>query len=423
MQVSYSIRTNKDEDFYLMGRGKFVDVMSQALAGVDEFVRKRCSRVRDYYLTNCVNAIIHKTSVGAALYRERGAFTKLIREVHRIIESRLAELNIGIVYNIDQLCRAVRESSYNNGVVFEKIQDYVNNRFDETQSKQVVRKQEWEDRDLAMPKQIHQEIRDIVFKAHNSNMAKLQSKMQKILEDEVKILDQAGRVLEPLQTEIEDERIAKLNQFFYRLKENFRKKLADDQIRLGREHHQMDQDKVSIEQLRKQIRELTVREGLLRSEESSAKIEMEALKQQNTVLERDIHTCNFERVNLTRQLQKHKDRLEKLKGLVQLQKEQHIRNQTKVMEEISSGESDTDAKEPQSRTSDFRSSYARIDQVSESLLPPVRISNVPGVKVTKATATAAPRTKHVGTLPVKKTGKKKMYTFENGKLQTAYKFE
>jgi hypothetical protein len=39
---------------------------------------------------------------------------------------------------------------------------------------------------------------------------------------------------------------------------------------------------------------------------------MDALNQQNSVLERDIHTCNFERINLTRQLHESKEKLEKL---------------------------------------------------------------------------------------------------------------
>lgn len=39
---------------------------------------------------------------------------------------------------------------------------------------------------------------------------------------------------------------------------------------------------------------------------------MEALYQQNNVLERDIHTCNYERINLTQQLHESKEKLEKL---------------------------------------------------------------------------------------------------------------
>ena len=39
---------------------------------------------------------------------------------------------------------------------------------------------------------------------------------------------------------------------------------------------------------------------------------MDALYQQNNVLERDIHTCNYERINLTQQLHESKEKLEKL---------------------------------------------------------------------------------------------------------------
>ena len=421
VQGSFSIRTNKDEDFYLMSRSKFVDTFSQALSEVDLFVQKRCLQVRDYYLTTCVNAVIQKAHMGAALYRERGAFTKLIREVHRIVESRLAELNISIVYQIDALCRSVRESNYMGGVLLEKIQDAINSRYDETQTAQLVSKEEWEERDVAMPKHIHQEIRDIIYKAHNQNMGLLKEKMRKILEDDVKILDQAGRPLEKTATDIQDERLAKLNQYYYRLKESYRKTLADEEVRLRREHFQIDQDKVSIDQLRKRIRELTVREGLLRTEEATAKIEMEALKQQNVVLERDIHTCNFERVNLTRQLQNQKDKLDKLRQELMRQRDQNSRNQTKLAEELSSGESDTEFRDPNSRTSELKNSYGRLDHISNSLLP--QIKPAPGVASTKPKYTAAEYRVDQPVVGKKKSKKQRTYKFENGKLQTTYKFE
>lgn len=45
---------------------------------------------------------------------------------------------------------------------------------------------------------------------------------------------------------------------------------------------------------------------------AATKSEMDALYQQNSVLERDIHTCNYERINLTQQLHESRDRLDKL---------------------------------------------------------------------------------------------------------------
>jgi hypothetical protein len=55
---------------------------------------------------------------------------------------------------------------------------------------------------------------------------------------------------------------------------------------------------------------------------------MAALYQQNGVLERDIHTCNYERINLTQQLHESRERLEKLTFEInknRLEKEQRTR--------------------------------------------------------------------------------------------------
>lgn len=60
----------------------------------------------------------------------------------------------------------------------------------------------------------------------------------------------------------------------------------------------------------------------------ATKAEMEALYQQNSVLERDIHTCNYERINLTKQLHEYRERLDNLNYEInkqRIEKEQRAR--------------------------------------------------------------------------------------------------
>jgi chromosome segregation ATPase len=117
-----------------------------------------------------------------------------------------------------------------------------------------------------------------------------------------------------------DEEAGKTAGLLARMKEMFRKKVEEEIMKVEKETQVLSEETDKEENIKRKIRELIVREGLLKEELAATKTEMDALGQQNEVLGRDIHTCNYERVNLTTQLQKSKKEYEDLKRKIEEKK-------------------------------------------------------------------------------------------------------
>jgi septal ring factor EnvC (AmiA/AmiB activator) len=77
----------------------------------------------------------------------------------------------------------------------------------------------------------------------------------------------------------------------------------------------------------------------MRKELNDTRKELEALRQQNAVLERDIHTCNFERVSLTKTLQQTKETYEKLGVEIQAKELEREKNKKASLPPLHLGES------------------------------------------------------------------------------------
>jgi chromosome segregation ATPase len=80
----------------------------------------------------------------------------------------------------------------------------------------------------------------------------------------------------------------------------------------------------------------------MKKELNETKKELEALRQQNAVLERDIHTCNFERVSLTKTLKETKETYERLALEIQAKEQERERNKKASLPPLQLGDSQTD---------------------------------------------------------------------------------
>lgn len=111
-----------------------------------------------------------------------------------------------------------------------------------------------------------------------------------------------------------DAQLGKVHSAVERMKQVFREKVMLELNKYELENKRLEEQIGKEDNTRKKIREMTIRESILKEELMATRAEMESLNQQNKVLERDIHTCNFERINLTRQLQSSNEKFDKLKS-------------------------------------------------------------------------------------------------------------
>lgn len=313
---SYSIVTNNEEDCYIIGREDFLDLMVVLLKESGAYTQKITSSFRDHYLVNYIHALYARVVSASSLKFLKRHFLLLLRDFHKLIEGQLAEKNFSVVYELDRLTKFARYAVYDGGLILDKLKEEVAMRYT-PQMNEV----ELEAQDIAIRtesfKNNHLPLKILEFGAqlHNSNMASLEEKASKVLEDRVSVVDvKTGQQIVPAQVQriIGEAQIGKVHSAVERLKQMFREKVMLELNKFETENKRLEEHINKEDNTRKKIRELTVRESLLKEELAATKAEMDALTQQNSVLERDIHTCNFERINLTRQLQEAKEKLDKI---------------------------------------------------------------------------------------------------------------
>jgi hypothetical protein len=313
---SYSIVTNNEEDCYIIGREDFLDLMVVLLRESGAYTQKITSTFRDHYLVNYIHALYARVVSASSLKFLKRHFLLLLRDFHKLIEGQLAEKNFSVVYELDRLTKFARYAVYDGGMILDKLKEEVAIRYTPQMNEVELEAQNIAVR-AASFKSNHLPLKILEFGAqlHNSNMASLEEKASKVLEDKVTVVDVKTRQqLEPgqIQGSTGEAQIGKVHSAIERLKQMFREKVMLELNKFETENKRLEEQINKEDNTRKKIRELTVRESLLKEELAATKSEMDALTQQNSVLERDIHTCNFERINLTRQLQEAKEKLDKI---------------------------------------------------------------------------------------------------------------
>lgn len=320
---SYSIVTNNEEECYIIGREDFLDIMVVLLRESGAYTQEVTRAFRNHYLTSYIHSMYAKVVSSSSLKFLKKHFLYLLKDFHKLVEGQLAQQNFNVVYELDRLSKSARYSVYDGGLVLDKLKSSVASKYEPR-----MNAVELEGQDIAVRAQAFKEnhlplkILEYGAKLHNQNMANLKENAAKVLEDSVHLVDAKTGL--PLNTEevrgrlslilddTADAQIGKVHAALEKLKQGYREKVILQLNKLEAENKRLEEQINKEDNTRKKIRELTVRESLLKEELAATKGEMDALTQQNGVLERDIHTCNFERINLTRQLQDTKEKLDKL---------------------------------------------------------------------------------------------------------------
>jgi hypothetical protein len=319
---SYSIVTNNEEECYIIGREEFLDLMVVLLRESGAYTQHITAACREHYLSTYIHAVYARVVSHASLRFLKRHFLLLLRDFHKLVEGQLAEKNFGVVYELDRLSKFARYAVYDGGLVLDKLQEAASDAYEDRLNAVTLESQDIKARAAAFEGS-HLPLKVLEFGAqlHNANMAALEEKAAKVLEDRVTLVDvKTGLMMRPADIRgrlgspgsLDDAQIGKVHAAVERLKQVFREKVVLELNKLEGETKRLEEQVNKEDNTRKKIREMTVRESMLKEELAATKAEMDALNQQNAVLERDIHTCNFERINLTRQLQDAKEKLDKI---------------------------------------------------------------------------------------------------------------
>ena len=405
---AYDICANEEDVYYIVHKEDMMHMVGLVHADTHDQVQ-RLYRAYDrhygcVYLRSAFNRLLSAYSYEKTIY----LFTHLIHDFHKLIEAYLSQYNFSIIYELDQFHRYIRYMVYDSNILHHKCIADVHLGHVAPLVHNVISQFAIETRDKFFLNHIAMNVKDFIYTFHNSHMHQFSSSVQQLLDGGAEILDMATG--QPLSAAllIEQQLVARTNDVFQRLKELYHLKYVRQLHSYGRLANIETEHLHTDDGLKKKIRELTVRESLLKEELQSTKIEMEALTQQNSVLERDIHICNYERLNLTKQLQATKEKLEKLKAELFRQTGAKQKGRKSILPPLLKEASDYKQQSPLHAPafSGFPQTNLRIDEAESGSLESDEA--LPSDQSTPAELRRALK-------------KKSRFTFANGKLERKYK--
>ena len=90
---SFNITTNDEEACYLISKQDFIDLVVTFMNEGSRYTRSTFKSLKDHYLINYIHATYSKVVSSASLSFLKAHFTSLIRDLHKLIEQKLAEEN------------------------------------------------------------------------------------------------------------------------------------------------------------------------------------------------------------------------------------------------------------------------------------------------------------------------------------------
>ena len=310
----YTITTNEEDIYYIISRKDMVECLGKTIGEASQFIDGAFTACDRFYSTSYVQTQYRNAHSADTLRYVQHHMTYIIHDYHKIIESYLSEFNFNIIYDIDVFYKFIKYMIYDSNILYDYFKTYVNKKYVSESLSVMIEEADVHKKDAHFLDHMKKHLKDYKYIKHNQNMFSLYERMQRILENEVQIVNEENGADLKREDMLEAEHLASLNDVYnlliFKFRERYSKALKKFEATCLLNSKQADVD----DGMKKKIRELTVREVLLKNELGSTKHEMDALVQQNSVLERDIHICNFERINLTRQLHELKEKLEKAKS-------------------------------------------------------------------------------------------------------------
>lgn len=171
---SYSISTNNEEECYLVSRDEFLDLMTSMLQESGSYTQKVFGVFREHYVTNYIHALYSRTVSASTLEFVKRNFILLLKDFHKLIESRMAEQNLNVIYELDKLAKFIKYSFYDGTLMFDKLMEANSVKYQSSSNKVELEARDLVSRSQNFSQHLGLTVKEFARSKHNLNMSTLQ---------------------------------------------------------------------------------------------------------------------------------------------------------------------------------------------------------------------------------------------------------
>jgi hypothetical protein len=171
---SYNITTNNEEECYLISREEFLELMVVMLNESSAYSQKTFGVFREHYVTNYIHALYARAVSSSTLRFLKTHFILLMKDFHKLIESRTAEQNISMIYELDKLSKFIKYALYDSTMMFDKLRDETNHKFQAEFNRVELEARDIESRTKNFSRHMSYSMKEFTRAKHNQNMADIQ---------------------------------------------------------------------------------------------------------------------------------------------------------------------------------------------------------------------------------------------------------
>ena len=316
---AFIIETNNYGDCYLIKKEELITIMKNLLWGIMSYNQKFNKDLKEYYQNSYLESKFKNISQNEEIMTQKKNFSDIIENFHKIMESKIAEKNFDLIYELDRLAKYIKYTNYDNNILMEKIKDNISLNHERELNNLWYEYKSLESRLDNYNNYMGLYLKEFITSNHHENLLKLKDEMRNFFQN-VNLYDVNSKKKTQYYEKIEDE---KLKENLGTDITNTAKMIEKMKLLITMRHNQEKEEKEkhlsSLEEQLKgdenlilKIQELARKEEILRNESGTAQTEINQLKNQNSVLQKDIHNCQYERLELIQLINLKKKELEDL---------------------------------------------------------------------------------------------------------------
>lgn len=171
---SYNISTNNEEECYVISREEFLELMAVMLKESSTYTQKVFGVFREHYITNYIHALYSRAVSASTLEFLKRNFILLLKDFHKLIESKMAEQNLNMIYELDKLAKFIKYSLYDSTLIFDKLIESNTTKYQDASNQVELEARDLTSRSKHFSRHLSLTVKEFSRSNHNLNMHSLQ---------------------------------------------------------------------------------------------------------------------------------------------------------------------------------------------------------------------------------------------------------
>lgn len=305
----------------MISRPEFVSLCSDFIKDTSNHLNSKISIIKDHFLEIYIETLYKKIAKENEVELLSKNFGYVSSNFHKIIESKLAEKNFDLIFELDKFARYVKYAHYDLCILYEKMKEEISLRYENELSALFYDNKKLEGRMEMYKEGMIMDLREFVVSSYHSRLVDIKSVMSSVLKEKIKIVNKKNGIElgeDAIDRILDDEMITDTVVMISRLRLGNHMKLNNLIDDKEKERLWLEERLAKDQNLMKKMNEMLKREAVLKTEVINSKDEIKLLENQNYVLKRDINQCNFERITLSKEIAQREIMVKELK--IQIEK-------------------------------------------------------------------------------------------------------